>query len=85
MTVPLRRGRKKKCCICSCRITFQGIPQRSTKAGWRRRGLKDLEQAAIAATLAETGGNKRKAAEKLGIGRATLWRKLRQGHDDVSK
>lgn len=48
-------------------------------------GLRDLEQAAIAATLAKTGGNKRKAAEMLGIGRATLWRKLRQHNDDVPK
>jgi transcriptional regulator with PAS, ATPase and Fis domain len=49
-----------------------------------RGGLKDLEQAAIAATLAQTGGNKRKAAEILGIGRATLWRKLRQDNSDDS-
>ncbi len=38
--------------------------------------LQDLERQAIARTLAATGGNKRKAAEILGIGLKTLYRKI---------
>ncbi len=56
-------------------------PRRTTAAG----GLKALEQEAIEAALAKTGGNRQKAADLLGIGRATLWRKLKQGDSDVSK
>jgi transcriptional regulator with PAS, ATPase and Fis domain len=48
-------------------------------------GLRNIEQAAIHAALAKTGGNRQKAAEILGIGRATLWRKLRHHPDNVSK
>ncbi|GAG08233.1 unnamed protein product, partial [marine sediment metagenome] len=36
------------------------------------------EQEAINKALLETGGNREKAAELLGIGRKTLYRKLRQ-------
>jgi len=36
------------------------------------------EQEAITKALSETGGNREKAAEMLGIGRKTLYRKLRQ-------
>jgi DNA-binding NtrC family response regulator len=36
------------------------------------------EQEAISKALSETGGNREKAAELLGIGRKTLYRKLRQ-------
>ncbi|QDR82146.1 sigma 54-interacting transcriptional regulator [Sporomusa termitida] len=40
--------------------------------------LKDFEIAAIREALAKTGGNKQQAAKLLGIGRSTLWRKLRE-------
>lgn len=40
--------------------------------------LDDLERDAIRRALAESGGNKKEAAESLGISRATLWRKLKQ-------
>jgi DNA-binding NtrC family response regulator len=39
--------------------------------------MADVERAAIDAALRETGGNRRRAAEKLGIGERTLYRKLK--------
>jgi DNA-binding NtrC family response regulator len=45
-----------------------------------RRGMTmaDVERAAIEAALKETRGNRRKAAEVLGIGERTLYRKLKE-------
>jgi DNA-binding NtrC family response regulator len=45
-----------------------------------RRGMTmaDVERVAIEATLKETRGNRRKAAEVLGIGERTLYRKLKE-------
>jgi DNA-binding NtrC family response regulator len=40
--------------------------------------LSDLEGQAIARTLVATGGNRRKAAEILGIGVKTLYRKIQE-------
>jgi len=40
--------------------------------------MADVERAAIEAALEETGGNRRRAAEKLGIGERTLYRKIRE-------
>jgi two-component system response regulator FlrC len=42
------------------------------------RPLADLEKDAILAALAQTGGNRRKAAELLGIGERTLYDKLKK-------
>ena len=39
--------------------------------------MEQIERAAIQAALAETKGNRRKAAEMLGIGERTMYRKLR--------
>ena len=39
--------------------------------------MADVERAAIDAALRETRGNRRKAAEVLGIGERTLYRKLK--------
>ena len=38
--------------------------------------MDEIEKEAIAKTLTETGGNKKRAAEMLGIGLRTLYRKL---------
>ena len=45
-----------------------------------RPGMKmvDVERAAIEAALEETRGNRRRAAEKLGIGERTLYRKIKE-------
>jgi DNA-binding NtrC family response regulator len=40
--------------------------------------MSDIERAAIVAALKETRGNRRKAAEQLGIGERTLYRKLKE-------
>jgi DNA-binding NtrC family response regulator len=40
--------------------------------------MADVERAAIEASLKETHGNRRKAAEMLGIGERTLYRKLKE-------
>jgi DNA-binding NtrC family response regulator len=40
--------------------------------------MADIERAAIEAALKETRGNRRQAAELLGIGERTLYRKLRE-------
>ena len=42
------------------------------------RTLAEVERDYIAAALRASGGNRAKAAEKLGIGTATLYRKLKQ-------
>ena len=49
--------------------------------------MAEIERLAIEAALKETRGNRRKAAELLGIGERTLYRKLREYAlvpDDVS-
>ena len=40
--------------------------------------MAEIERAAIVHALRETRGNRRKAAESLGIGERTLYRKLRE-------
>jgi len=40
--------------------------------------MQDLEREAITAALRESGGNRRKAAEVLGIGERTLYRKIKE-------
>jgi len=40
--------------------------------------MADVERAAIQAALEETRGNRRRAAERLGIGERTLYRKIRE-------
>ena len=40
--------------------------------------MEDLERAAVLAALQEEGGNRRRAAEALGIGERTLYRKIKE-------
>ncbi|MEJ2502548.1 MAG: sigma-54 dependent transcriptional regulator, partial [Gemmatimonadota bacterium] len=40
--------------------------------------MRDLEREAITAALKEVGGNRREAAERLGIGERTLYRKIKE-------
>jgi DNA-binding NtrC family response regulator len=40
--------------------------------------MADIERAAIEAALRETRGNRRRAAEMLGIGERTLYRKIKE-------
>jgi DNA-binding NtrC family response regulator len=49
--------------------------------------MSEVERAAVEAALRDTRGNRRKAAELLGIGERTLYRKLKEyeiGGDDPS-
>jgi DNA-binding NtrC family response regulator len=46
--------------------------------------MAEIERRAIEVVLRETGGNRRKAAERLGIGERTLYRKLREYQADGS-
>jgi DNA-binding NtrC family response regulator len=48
-----------------------------------RPTLAELERRYIQLVLSESGGNKKKAAEKLGIDRRTLYRALERGGDDA--
>jgi two-component system response regulator HydG len=47
--------------------------------------LEEMEEEAIRTVLGEVGGNRRKAAERLGIGERTLYRKIKKfGLDESS-
>ncbi len=51
---------------------------RPVRSSGEIRTLADVERDYIAAALRASGGNRAKAAERLGIGAATLYRKLKQ-------
>jgi two-component system, NtrC family, response regulator AtoC len=53
------------------------LPSRSPAAG-PAESLSDVERETIARVLAETGGNRKKAAARLGIGLRTLYEKLKR-------
>ena len=44
--------------------------------------MEEIEQAAIQRALAAAGGNRRAAADALGIGLRTLYEKLKRTRDD---
>ncbi len=51
---------------------------RRTPAGLQTASLRDIERSAVSRALANHGGNIKRAAESLGIGRNTLYRKIRE-------
>jgi len=51
---------------------------RSISGGTLNRTLAEVERNHVLRVLNETGGNRSKAAETLGIGNTTLWRKLKE-------
>ncbi len=61
--------------VCRC------LKNRLSEPMARECSLRNAELDVIREALKKTGGNKRKAAEILGIGRATLWRKLKHKED----
>lgn len=56
----------------------------SNATGSNLPGMKAAEALAIREALLKTKGNKQEAADLLGIGRATLWRKLKQMNNESS-
>jgi DNA-binding NtrC family response regulator len=58
-------------------VVARGVPESVIlyRTGMR---MAEVERAAIEAALSDTGGNRRKAAEMLGIGERTLYRKLKE-------
>ncbi len=61
-------------------VNGQALPPEEHGVVVYRSGMKmdDMEKAAIMAALQEEGGNRRRAAEVLGIGERTLYRKIKQ-------
>ena len=65
-------------------VSSADLPPQIGRGGRALSGLERAEQAAIAAALRAHQGNRSRAAAALGIGRATLYRKLRRyGLDDA--
>lgn len=63
-------------------ITLADLPEEFREHGFstglnQLAGLPDLEKRAILAALGETGGHQQRAADKLGISKRTLQRKIR--------
>jgi transcriptional regulator, propionate catabolism operon regulatory protein len=56
------------------------IATQAPATAWRvpRGTLKDIEKEVIQAVLQEENYNQSRTAERLGINRATLWRKLKE-------
>ena len=60
--------------------TATGAAEEPAEAGYQLAGksLAEVEKDLIAATLAEQGGNRQKAAKSLGMGERTLYRKIKE-------
>ncbi|HET9982450.1 MAG TPA: sigma-54 dependent transcriptional regulator [Longimicrobiales bacterium] len=73
-------------------IRAEDLPPRIREAGWsaslvadasgKGLSLRELERAYIAEVLRQTGGNKSRAAEILGLDRKTLYRKLAESRGE---
>lgn len=61
-------------------IRFSHMIARRVEETGHSKVLEEIEKNAIRETIARCGGNLTKAAKELGIGRTTLWRKLRDYH-----
>jgi transcriptional regulator of acetoin/glycerol metabolism len=60
-------------------LTLRDLPPAYQRVPWRRLSpMERIERAAILHALEQTGGHKVRAAALLGIGRATLYRKLKE-------
>ena len=59
-------------------MVVKKAPASGTENGNFRRSVQDFEKQEIAAALQKFSGNKTRAAEYLGISRATLWKKIRE-------
>lgn len=60
-------------------LTLRDLPAAYQRVPWRRLSpMERIERAAILHALEQTGGHKVRAAAALGIGRATLYRKLKE-------
>jgi DNA-binding NtrC family response regulator len=68
----------KRICLDSKPPDISGVVMDTSLAEIAAQATSKAEQEAINKALLETGGNREKAAELLGIGRKTLYRKLRQ-------
>jgi PAS domain S-box-containing protein len=60
------------------RDMFEGGPAGAAAAPSRPASLEEVEKAAIAGMLKTCKGNQSKAARRLGIGRSSLWRKIKK-------
>ncbi|WP_168703267.1 sigma-54-dependent Fis family transcriptional regulator [Gordonia paraffinivorans] len=58
-------------------IELEDLPDRMLSVGRNLTKMQELERDAIVQALAQAGGNRSSAAELLGIGRTTLYRKMR--------
>ena len=60
-------------------LSLRDLPPAYQRVPWRRLSpMERIERAAILHALEQTGGHKVRAAALLGIGRATLYRKLKE-------
>jgi len=60
-------------------------PAATPSTGGAAGTLEDIERAAIEEALAQSGGNRREAADRLGIGLRTLYEKLKRYRGEVAE